>query len=140
MSSEPGPVLLGNSRLQADATCGPAQGRAPLCAVATVSTVYAAGPASDTARAVAPANATVRDRVAGTATIRAAAASPPTSTMAPNSGCQSALRSSSPWDHPVVEAIAALATYRANGCWRLRQRIDEPAPMRAPTGGASAIV
>lgn len=102
-----------------------------MCAVAAVSTGYAAGPASATISPAAASTAATRRRATSSPI---ATTSPPTSTVGASQGTKSALRCSSTYDQA---AVTARVRDRTILC---RHSATAPMPTTAPIAGARATV
>src|SRR5579862_4480986 len=119
---------------------GPAEGMAPLCAVRTVLSVYAAGAASATTAAVAARPTPTRPRRWGHATIAAATANPTGSSALRSHGSHVGVRPSSSNAHHDDAATAPASPARAAQWWRYCQSAAPPMAIVAPIAGARAIV
>ena len=112
-----------------------------MCAVVTVSKVYAAGPArTATTPSAAIASAVFRDAFERPVTINTAAARPATSTTVRKLGTKLDERLSKTKAQSAVVATAPASARRAIDSERCCHRYTAPMPTRAPIAGARATV
>ena len=126
---------------------GPADGIAPVCTVALVSTLYASGPprpaitASGTGADASSRRKPPRDgRSARKARTSPAAATPTTRMSSRSQGNHLGLPSSRNQAQTAVPARPTARAAQANQVYRVRQSWTDPMPTSAPIAGARAMV